>query len=179
MKRRAARDEQLEVATALNQFRGWNCGMTELLIMTACDLAAACGHRQSTSRSGSATTRAVPGGPSRARPHSRCYRVLALTSAGAVVVRIPETASQADAAASFLDQCRSGERLVVASFLRGHGHPSDRSSKLNFTAVLIEQPETESRKTRPCTVLPVHAEPAPSIKAGITSEAVPYTIRTL
>jgi hypothetical protein len=43
LKRRAARDEQLEVATARNQFREWNCGMTELLIMTACDLPAACG----------------------------------------------------------------------------------------------------------------------------------------
>src|SRR5437762_9006085 len=66
---------------------------------------------------------------------------LTLTSAGAVVVRIPETASQADAAASFLDQCRSGERLVVVFFFRRHGHPSDS--------------ETESRKTRPCIVLPM------------------------
>jgi hypothetical protein len=45
----------------------------------------------------------------------------ALAPAGAVVMRTPEAARHADAAAGLLDQGRASDRRVVVSFLRGHG----------------------------------------------------------
>ena len=61
--------------------------------MTACDLPVACDRRQNTSRSGSATTPAIPEAPlalGLTQGAVERRRFLALTSAGSVVVRIPQ-----------------------------------------------------------------------------------------